>query len=78
MGHSSSFSVNRSIITQDNIKNTEMIGYFPDEVTHQINLLLTTLTDYAKVMLKYFVNDNYKTLIEILLDYFGVQINKEI
>jgi hypothetical protein len=77
IGHSSSFSVNRGIISQDEIPNTAMIGYFPDNVTHQVNLLLTTLTDYAKVLLEHFVNKDYRLLIERLLDYYGVEIDKK-
>ena len=77
IGHSSSFSVNRGIIYQDEIPNTSMIGYFPEKVAHQINLLITTLTDYAKLLLKHFVNEDYRILIEKLLDYFGFEINKK-
>jgi hypothetical protein len=78
IGHSSSFSVNRKILTQDNTANTEMIGFFPDKVTHSVNLFLSTMTAFSKLIINKFIDEEYRNFIETLLDYFGVEIDKNI
>ncbi|GHU57626.1 hypothetical protein FACS189444_0010 [Spirochaetia bacterium] len=76
IGHSTSLSVNKKMLFQDNISNTEMIGYFPDEATHSLNTFLTLLTNYSKIILNKFADEKHSKLLSILIEHFAIEIDK--
>ena len=76
IGHSSSFSLNKGIFSQDRISNIQMIGFYPDQVVKTINTYISLLTVFSKLILNNFVDEENREIIEKLIDYFGVEIDK--
>ena len=74
IGHSSSFSVNKGIILQDKNANTNMIGFYTDELTTSLNAIISVMCEFANIMINQFVDKKNKDLLERLSGYYGNKI----
>jgi ribosomal protein S25 len=65
--HASSFSVNNSVFyDNEHHGNTNMLGYFSENIEIPYNLTVSVMKDFTDVMLEIFFNDERKICVTLL------------